>query len=58
MREWTVDLAVGESIHVGEYMLTVLEITNGEITFRIDSIDDVAELVASGERMADWPVPR
>ena len=41
MRESHFELSVGESILIEDRVLTVLDIHDGEITFRLDTADDV-----------------
>ena len=59
MRESRFELSVGESVRIDNQILTVIDITGDEITFRMDIADgfDFADVVCSVE--VDKPlVPR
>lgn len=40
MREFGFELAVGDSVHFADQVLTVIDIHGDEITFRLDHADD------------------
>ncbi|MSR56707.1 MAG: hypothetical protein EXS05_03430 [Planctomycetaceae bacterium] len=44
MRELDFELAVGDSVHFANQVLTVIDIHGDEITFRLDRADETAEL--------------
>ena len=54
MQEHVVELLVGESVRVGEYVVTVIDVDGPEISFRIDSPEDER---ASGNSVRT-PAPR
>ena len=59
MRESRFELSVGESVRIDNQILTVIDITGDEITFRMDVLDgfESADLLCSVE--LDKPlVPR
>ena len=54
VQEHVVELLVGESVQVGEFVVTVIDVDGGEISFRIDSPQD--ELPSGNSARA--PAPR
>jgi len=53
------DLVVGDVIRVGETLITVIDIENGEITFRIDDADSSDEDRTNGlSDNTPIPLPR
>ena len=44
MNESQVDLAIGETIQVGEYLVTVEDIEGEEIRIQVDSLDGPFEI--------------
>lgn len=51
MREYDVELAVGEALVLGNRILTILDIQGDEFTFRIDHLDELENdpLLATGQ---------
>lgn len=49
-----IELTVGEVVQIGEYTVTVIDLENGEVTFRIHTPDADDEVVES----ATTPRPR
>jgi hypothetical protein len=47
MRETRTELGVGESIQIGEHLLTVVEMTAGEVVFRVDEADPHSQFAAT-----------
>lgn len=53
------DLVVGDVIRIGETLITVIDIENGEITFRIDDADSCDEDRTNGlSDNTPIPLPR
>jgi len=47
MRETRTELGLGESIQVGEHLLTVVEMTADEVIFRVDEADPHSQFAAT-----------
>jgi riboflavin synthase alpha subunit len=47
MRQSDVELAIGDSVQIGNHVLTVMEIQGEEITFRLDNAEEVDVTVAA-----------
>jgi hypothetical protein len=62
MREMAVELSIGESILLGNKRLTVVDIHNGEIMFRIDPAEaashELGELESAGTAWKGARPPR
>jgi len=43
VRQFEIELGIGDSIRIGDDVYTVVDIENGEVGFRIDSADDFFE---------------
>ena len=57
MRESRFELAVGDSVRMDDQILTVIDISGEEITFRVDFADDVRrDNVLCGEA-SEKPLP-
>jgi hypothetical protein len=57
MRESRFELAVGDSVRLDDQILTVIDISGEEITFRVDFADDLeADNVLCAEDL-DKPLP-
>lgn len=41
MREFEIELSVGDALQLGDYVLTILDVERGEISFRLDRSDSV-----------------
>lgn len=41
MREFEVELSVGDTLHVGDYVLTVVDIEGSAVSFHIESLDSL-----------------
>lgn len=54
MRESAVELAVGDSVRVAEHLLTVVDISGEEVTFRLDHFDDDALLAPAPQEAAPF----
>ena len=54
MPEQVLDLSVGETIRIGEYCVTLVDIDGEEVAFRIDPIDP-ARMPESGRLCAHPP---
>lgn len=53
------DLAVGDVIRVGDTIVTVIDIENGEITFKIDDAESQNEKKSNGHSdTVAIPLPR
>lgn len=39
MQKFEIDLSVGDELHLGEYILTVIDVERGEISVRLDRTD-------------------
>lgn len=48
MRELGFELAVGDSVHLADRILTVIDIHGEEITFRLDYVDATQEELLDG----------
>lgn len=46
MRQFEVELAIGDSVRVEDHVLTVIDIHGDEITFRMDHAEEVDAEVA------------
>ncbi|HLJ10708.1 MAG TPA: hypothetical protein VKU82_05945 [Planctomycetaceae bacterium] len=59
MRESCFELSVGESVEFEDQILTVIDISGDEITFRVDFADEVeSHNVRCGERVRKQLPPR
>ncbi len=57
MRESRFELAVGDSVRLDDQILTVIDISGEEITFRVDFADDMGtdNILCSG--VSEKPLP-
>jgi hypothetical protein len=54
-----IDLAVGDVLRVGDTIVTVIDIENGEITFKIDDAETQNEKRSNGQsETVTVPLPR
>ena len=44
MQEQEVELAVGETVQIGDYFVTVVDTDAGDVSFRVDPVDGSVEL--------------
>jgi hypothetical protein len=59
MRESRFELAVGDSVRLDDQILTVIDISGEEITFRVDFADDMGtDNVLCGEEIGKPLPPR
>lgn len=60
MNESEVELSPGETVQIGDYSVTILEVDGDEIHFRIDSPDEGGHAAsgATGFDMRRWIRPR
>lgn len=42
MQEFEIELGVGDVIRIGECVYTVIDIEHGEVSFKIDHVEDYA----------------
>ena len=54
VREEAVELAVGDTLVVGDHCVTIMEIDGSEICFRIDDADEQDVLVHHGGKALDF----
>ena len=47
MQEIVIELGVGDVIQVGDELFTIVDIEDGEVSIRIDPVDDFAAIPAS-----------
>lgn len=41
MREFEVELSVGDTLHMGDYVLTVVDIEGSAVSFHIESLNSI-----------------
>jgi hypothetical protein len=59
MRETSVELAIGDGVRLGEYILTIVDISGEDITLRVDQAADADVETAAGPlQTAAYPLPR
>lgn len=44
MQEQEIDLQIGDSVKIGDFTVTVVDIEDGELSVRIDPVDEFDEL--------------
>lgn len=60
MNESEVELSAGETVQIGDYSVTIVDVDGDRIHFRIDSADDCGHDAAGGAGfdMRRWIRPR
>lgn len=46
MQEHLIELCVGETLHVGSYAVTLVEVDGGELCLKIEGYDDEEDVLA------------
>jgi hypothetical protein len=57
MRQFDVELAIGDSVRVEDHLLTVIDIQGDDITFRLDHAEEV-DIAGAGSTFASRRPPR
>lgn len=48
MQEQEIELSIGDSIHIGQHTVTVIDIEGAEVCFQIEHEEDQAEIGVGG----------